>query len=402
MPNRRKFLQTLSSLPLVGGMFGTTTSAAPNGRDYFKELGVGTFINAAGTYTMFTASLMRPEVMEAINYSSKHFVSLNELHDAVGKRIAELVQSEAAMVTSGAASALTLGTAAILTGKNPEFIKNLPDLTGMKSQVIIQKTHRVGYDHAIRNCGVKMIEVETVEELENAINDKTALMFFLNDAEPKGQIKSEQYVALAKKHNLPTLIDCAADVPPTENLWKHTKLGFDLVAFSGGKGIRGPQSSGLLLGRKALIEAARMSAPPNGDTIGRGMKVNKEELLGMMIALEAFIKRDAEAEWKEWERRAKVVTASVMGVKSVTTEIYVPPIANHVPTVRIKWEKAALKLTADEVRKQLRAGKPALEIVPSASPAADATQEISIGVWQLQPGEVEVVAKRLKEVIRVA
>ena len=402
MPNRRKFLQTLSSLPLVGGMFGTTTIAAPNGRDYFKELGVGTFINAAGTYTMFTASLMRPEVMEAINYSSKHFVSLNELHDAVGKRIAELVQSEAAMVTSGAASALTLGTAAILTGKNPEFIKNLPDLTGMKSEVIIQKTHRVGYDHAIRNCGVKMIEVETVEELENAINDKTALMFFLNDAEPKGQIKSEQYVALAKKHNLPTLIDCAADVPPTENLWKHTKLGFDLVAFSGGKGIRGPQSSGLLLGRKALIEAARMSAPPNGDTIGRGMKVNKEELLGMMIALEAFIKRDAEAEWKEWERRAKVVTASVMGVKSVTTEIYVPPIANHVPTVRIKWEKAALKLTADEVRKQLRAGKPALEIVPSASPAADATQEISIGVWQLQPGEVEVVAKRLKEVIRVA
>ena len=402
MPNRRKFLQTLSSLPLVGGMFGTTTIAAPNGRDYFKELGVGTFINAAGTYTMFTASLMRPEVMEAINYSSKHFVSLNELHDAVGKRIAELVQSEAAMVTSGAASALTLGTAAILTGKNPEFIKNLPDLTGMKSEVIIQKTHRVGYDHAIRNCGVKMIEVETVEELENAINDKTALMFFLNDAEPKGQIKSEQYVALAKKHNLPTLIDCAADVPPTDNLWKHTKLGFDLIAFSGGKGIRGPQSSGLLLGRKALIEAARMSAPPNGDTIGRGMKVNKEELLGMMVALEAFIKRDAEAEWKEWERRAKVVTASVMGVKSVTTEIYVPPIANHVPTVRIKWEKAALKLTADELRKQLRAGKPALEIVPSASPAADATQEISIGVWQLQPGEVEVVAKRLKEVIRVA
>ena len=400
MPNRRKFLQTLSSLPIVGGMFGTTTIAAPNGRDYFKELGVGTFINAAGTYTMFTASLMRPEVMEAINYSSKHFVSLNELHDAVGKRVAELVQSEAAMVTSGAASALTLGTAAILTGKNPEFIKNLPDLTGMKSEVIIQKTHRVGYDHAIRNCGVKMIEVETVEELENAINDKTALMFFLNDAEPKGQIKSEQYVALAKKHNLPTLIDCAADVPPTENLWKHTKLGFDLVAFSGGKGIRGPQSSGLLLGRKALIEAARMSAPPNGDTIGRGMKVNKEELLGMMIALEAFIKRDAEAEWKEWERRAKVVTASVMGVKSVTTEIYVPPIANHVPTVRIKWEKAALKLTADEVRKQLRAGKPALEIVPSSSPAADAIQEISIGVWQLQPGEVEVVAKRLKEVIR--
>ena len=403
MPNRRKFLQTLSSLPLVGGMFGTTTSAAPNGRDYFKELGVGTFINAAGTYTMFTASLMRPEVMEAINYSSKHFVSLNELHDAVGKRIAELVQSEAAMVTSGAASALTLGTAAILTGKNPEFIKNLPDLTGMKSQVIIQKTHRVGYDHAIRNCGVKMIEVETVEELENAINDKTALMFFLNDAEPKGQIKSEQYVALAKKHNLPTLIDCAADVPPTENLWKHTKLGFDLVAFSGGKGIRGPQSSGLLLGRKALIEAARMSAPPNGDTIGRGMKVNKEELLGMMIALEAFIKRDAEAEWKEWERRAKLIIDAVTTTSKATKcEVYVPPVANHVPTVRIKWEKASLKLLADDVRKQMREGNPSIEITPGSSAATAATQEFSIGVWQLQPGEAEIVAKRLREVFKAA
>ncbi len=402
MPNRRNFLQTLSSLPFIGGVFGASAIAAPNGHDYFKELGVRTFINAAGTYTMFTASLMRQEAMDAINYSSKYFVSLNELHDAVGKRIAEMVHAEAAMVTSGAASALTLATAAILTKKNPEHIKNLPDLTGMKSEVIIQKSHRVGYDHAIRNCGVKMIEVETVEELERAINDTTALMFFFNDAEPKGKIKAEEFVALAKKHNLPTLIDCAADVPPTENLWKHTKLGFDAVAFSGGKGIRGPQSAGLLLARKEIIEAARMCAPPNGDTIGRGMKVNKEELLGMMVALEAFIKRDADAEWKEWERRAKVVTASVTGVKTVTTEVYVPPIANHVPTVRIKWEKAALKLTADDVRKQLREGKPALEIVPSSSPAADAIQEISIGVWQLQPGEVEVVAKRLKEVIRVA
>ena len=400
MPNRRNFLQTLSSLPFIGGIFGTTVIAAPSGRDYFKELGVRTFINAAGTYTMFTASLMRQEAMDAINYSSKHFVSLNELHDAVGKRIAELVHADAAMVTSGAASALTLATAGVLTKKNPQHIQNLPDLTGMKSEVIIQKSHRVGYDHAIRNCGVKMIEVESAEDLERAINEKTALMFFFNDAEPKGKIKAEEFVALGKKHNLPTLIDCAADVPPTENLWKHTKMGFDLVAFSGGKGIRGPQSAGLLLGRKEIIEAARMCAPPNGDTIGRGMKVNKEELLGMMVALEAFIKRDAEAEWKEWERRANTVAASLSKVKSVKTEVYVPPIANHVPTVKITWDKATLNLIADDVRKQLREGKPSIELAPSSSPAAAATQEVGVGVWQMQPGETEIVVKRLKEVIK--
>ena len=177
-------------------------------------------------------------------------------------------------------------------------------------------------------------------------------------------------------------------------------MGFDLVAFSGGTGIRGPQSAGLLLGRKEIIEAARMCAPPNGDTIGRGMKVNKEELLGMMVALESFIKRDAEAEWKEWERRANTVAASLTKVKSVKTEVYVPPIANHVPTVKITWDKATLNLIADDVRKQLREGKPSIELMPSSSPAAAATQEVGVGVWQMQPGETEIVVKRLKEVIK--
>ena len=402
MSTRRNFMQALSSIPFLSGLLSAKTLAMTKstGRDYFKELGVKPFINAAGTYTTLTASLMWPEVMEAINYASKIFVPLPDLHDAVGKRIAELVHSDAAMVTSGAASALTLGTAACLTGKNPDFIRHLPDLTGMKSEVVIQKIHRFGYDHAVRNCGVKMIEVESAAELEQAINSKTAMMLFFNDAEPRGPIKAEQFAALGKKHNVPTMNDCAADVPPTENLWKYTKMGFDLVAFSGGKGMRGPQSAGLLLGRKDLIEAARMNAAPNGDTIGRGMKVNKEEILGMMAAIETYLKRDASGEWKEWERRAKVITDCVASVPTVKSEVYVPPIANHVPTVRLKWDKATLNLTADAVRKQLREGKPAIELVPSSSPAADAMQEISVGIWQLQPGEVDVVAKRLKEVIK--
>ncbi|MBL8206479.1 MAG: aminotransferase class V-fold PLP-dependent enzyme [Blastocatellia bacterium] len=379
-----------------------TEAASKPGRDFFKELNVRPFINAAGTYTMLTASLMWPEVMDAIDYASKVFVPLGDLHDAVGKHIAELVGSEGAMVTSGAAAALTLGTAACITGKNSDWIRRIPDLagTGMKSEVIIQKSHRYGYDHAVRNCGIKMVEVETVEELERAINDRTATLHFFCDAEPKGKISAEQLTALGKKHNIPTFADAADVLPPTEHLSKYLKLGFDLVTFSGGKGLRGPQSTGLLLGKKHLIEAARMNASPNGDTIGRGMKVNKEEMLGLMVAVEMYLKRDAKAEWSEWERRAKVVADSVKDVATIKTEIYVPPIANHVPTVRIKWDKATLNLTADAVRKQLRAGTPAIEIVPASSPVASATQEINIGIWQLQPGEVDVVAARLKEVIK--
>jgi L-seryl-tRNA(Ser) seleniumtransferase len=393
----------MSSIPFIGGLFTSNVIAAttkPAGRDYFKELNVRPFINGAGTFTVLTASLMWPEVVEALNYASKAFVPLNDLQEAVGKRVAELIGCEAAMITSGAAAALTVGTAACVAGKNPDWIKRIPDLagTGMKSEVIVQKSHRYGYDHAVRNCGVKMVEVETADELEKAVGEKTAMMLFFNDADPRGKIKIEEFVALGKKHNIPTFNDAAADVPPTENLSKYTKMGFDLVTFSGGKGLRGPQSAGLLLGRKELIEAARLNCSPNSDSIGRGMKVNKEEMVGMMVAVEMYVKRDAEAEWKEWERRAKLIGDGVAKVASVKAEIHVPPIANHVPTLRLTWEKAALPLTADDVRKRLREGKPSIEIAPNASSAKAEKQEIGIGVWQMQPGEAEIVARRLREV----
>ena len=402
MPNRRNFLQAMSSVPFIGGLFASSAAvAAPKaaGRDYFNELNVRPFINAAGTFTTLTASLMWPEAVEAMNYASKTFVPLNDLQDAAGKRIAELIGVEAAMITSGAAAALTVGTAACVAGKNPDWIKRIPDLAGteMKSEVIVQKSHRYGYDHAVRNCGVKMIEVETAADLEKAVNEKTAMMLFFNDADPRGKIKIEEFIALGKKHKIPIFNDAAADAPPTENLSKYSKMGFDLVTFSGGKGLRGPQSAGLLLGRKDLIEAARLNCSPNSDSIGRGMKVNKEEILGMMVAVEMYLKRDAEAEWKEWERRARLITASVAKITAIKSEIYVPPIANHVPTVRLTWEKAALPLTADDVRKQLREGKPSIEIAPNSSPAKAEKQEIGIAVWQMQPGEIDVVTRRLRE-----
>ena len=397
MWTRRHFLERLSTMPLVGGLVGAAaapaaTVAARAGREYFRELGIRPFINAAGTYTAMTASLMPPEVIDAIEYASKHYVMLDELQDKVGARIATLVHSEAAMVTSGAASALTLGTAAVLTGTDQQKMVALPDLATMKSEVIIQKSHRFGYDHAVRNCGVRLVEVESREDLERAVNPKTAMMLFYNNNNKEGQIRDEEFVQLGKKHAIPTLNDAAADVPPVENLWNYTKMGFDLVAFSGGKGIRGPQSAGLLLGRKDLIAAARLNAPPNGNTVGRGMKVNKEEVLGMLVALEMYLEKDHERERREFDKRAEVIRSSVVTVPGVTAEVFVPEVANHVPHVRISWDAAARGIKANEVVRALREGEPSIA-------TRSENETIVVGVWMMRPGEEKIVGRRLKEAL---
>jgi uncharacterized pyridoxal phosphate-dependent enzyme len=395
MFTRRSFIESLSTLPLIGGLVGgvapSAEAAAPAARDYFTELGVRPFINAAGTYTDMTASLMPPEVMSAINYASKHFVPLNELHDRVGERIAALVKAEAAMVSSGAASAMTLGTAGVLTGGDAQKIVDLPNLAGMKTEVIMQKSHRFGYDHAIRNCGVKIVEVETAAELEAAITPQTAMMLFYNNNNTVGQIRDEEFVRLGKKHGVVTMNDCAADVPPVENLWKFTAMGFDLVVFSGGKGIRGPQSAGLLLGRKDLVAAARANAAPNGNSIGRGMKVNKEEMVGMLAAIERYVKLDHAALDREYQRRADVILKSLAGINGVTASITVPEVANHVPHVKVVLDPAVTGITGQEISKRLREGTPSIGVRPG--------DELLIGVWMMQPGEDVVVARRLKDVL---
>ena len=402
MANRRQLLKSLAALPFVGGFFGSSAFAKESvvtqtiARDYFKELGIRTFINAAGTYTAMTGSLMPPEVLEAISYASKQYVNLDELQDRVGERIAELVKAEAAMVTAGAASAITLGTAGVMTGLDASKARRLPnDLTNIKHEVIIQKTHRVGYDHAIRNCGAKLIEVETAKEMEKAINKNTAMMWFLNYANPKGQVKYEEFISIGKKHGIPTFIDCAADVPPVENLWKYTGMGFDLVCFSGGKGIRGPQSAGLLLGRKDLIAAARLNAPPRGDTVGRTNKVNKEEVLGMLIGLERFLALDHDKIWKMWEKQINLISNAAKSVKGVKTEIHVPEIANHVPSLKISWDQEQLTITPDEVRQQLREGHPSIETVGGK-------ESVNITTWMLNDGEERAVARRIKEILENA
>jgi L-seryl-tRNA(Ser) seleniumtransferase len=395
MFTRRSFIESLSTLPLIGGLVGgaapSAEAAAPAARDYFKELGVRPFINAAGTYTDMTASLMPPEVMSAINYASKHFVPLNELHDRIGERIATLVKADAAMVAAGAASAMTLGTAGVLTGGDTQKIVDLPNLAGMKTEVIMQKSHRFGYDHAIRNCGLKIVEVETAAELEAAITPQTAMMLFYNNNNSIGQIRDEEFVRLGKKHGVVTMNDCAADVPPVENLWKFTAMGFDLVVFSGGKGIRGPQSAGLLIGRKDLIAAARANAAPNGNSIGRGMKVNKEEMVGMLAAIERYLKLDHAALDREYQRRADVILKSLAGISGVTASITVPEVANHVPHVKVVLDAAVTGITGQEISKRLREGTPSIGVRPG--------DELLVGVWMMQPGEDLVVARRLKDVL---
>lgn len=394
---RRDLIKYLTVAPVAGAAIGTgipfqaLAKSTSVKRDVIKELGLRTFINAAGTYTTMTASLMHDEVVDTIQSASHHFVMINEVQDKVGEKIASMCHAEAAMVTSGCWSALVLGTAGVLTRMDRKKVALLPNLSSFeKTEVIVQKSHNVAYVHALTNTGIVPVEVETAEEMERAITNKTAMMWFLNSSGPMGQVKHEEFIAIAKKYNIPTMIDMAADVPPVENLWKYNDLGFDLVCVSGGKAICGPQSAGILMGRKDLIAAARLSAPPSGGNIGRGMKVNKEEILGMYVALEKYINTDHAAEWKMWEERVATIVNAANKVPGVNTEVFVPPVANHTPAIKISWDQSKVKITPKELLKNLQNGIPSIEVMTSPN-------AINITVFMLKKGEDKLVAKRIQE-----
>jgi uncharacterized pyridoxal phosphate-dependent enzyme len=393
---RRQILKSISLLPLAGTTLPSIpfeAAAQTPKRDLFSELGLRTFINAAGTYTMLTGSLMTKEVVEAINAVSKKYAQLDEVQDKVGAKIAALCHAEAATVTAGCWSALVLGMAGVLTGMDPKKVAQLPFLegTGMKSEVLLQKSHSVGYDHALTNAGVKLITIETADELERAINEKTAMLWFLNREAPKGKIQHEEWLSISKKHNIPSMIDIAADVPPVENLWKFNDMGFDLVAISGGKALCGPQSAGILMGKKALVDAAKLSASPRSG-IARGHKVNKEEIIGMYVAIDNYIKRDHAKEWKMWEERVRVIDKAIKSVPGVTTEVFVPAIDNHVPSLRVSWDQAKVKITKDKLAENLRMGDPSIEVI-----SWEPDSMIRINVFMLQNGEDKVVAGKIRE-----
>ncbi len=275
--------------------------------DIYAELGVTPVINAQATMTMLGGSLMPPEIETVMAEAARHFVSIPDLQIAAGNRIAQMLKlddSHTAVVTGGAAAALQSGLAGILTGDNEQFIRQLPDLTGMKTEVIIQKSHRYPFDHQLRATGIKFVEIESAADLEKSVNSQTAMMHFANWLNPAGQIKVDEWAKLAKKHNIPCFNDAAADVPPVSHLWDYINMGYDLVTFSGGKAIRGPQCAGLLIGRKDLIRYATLNTSPYEDVLGRASKVGKEEIVGMVKALELFMQADHDALSTEWSRQA--------------------------------------------------------------------------------------------------
>jgi len=333
---------------------------------------------------------------------------LNELHEAAGAYLAKKLRCEAALVTAGAAAALVVGTAACVTLGNDSAILNIPtDMNGLKNEVIVQKTHRYGYDHAIRNCGVRFVEVETLPQYEQAFTDRTVMTHFFNAGE--GQISREDWVRVAHQHGVPCFNDAAADVPPISNLWNYTQMGFDLVTFSGGKGLRGPQCTGLLLGRKDLIDAARKNNSPNSNTVGRGMKVAKEEIVGLVAAVDWFLSQDDAAMQAEYRKRAERIADQLKNIPTLQTQIFIPAVAaNQVPHLLITYDQNRVKITGAEVMQKMREGKPRIELNPSTggAPASaglpGGANTIVVGVWMMQPGEDLIVAKRLREVLQTA
>jgi uncharacterized pyridoxal phosphate-dependent enzyme len=402
--NRRTFLgslgATVGSLLSARKLFGWTMpqsvkiSGFGASGDVYEELGVTTVINGQGTMTTLGGSLPRPEIEAVMAEAAKHFVSIPELEAAVGARIAEMLklpEDYSAIVTSGAAGAMQSGLAGILTGDNEEFIRQLPDLTGMKSEVIIQRSHRNPFDHQLRATGVKLIEIESREDFRRAISPRTAMMHFSNFANASGQIKVDEWPKLAMENHVPSFIDAAADTPPVTHLWDYTKMGYDLVAFSGGKAMRGPQCAGLLLGKKDLVRYALLNNSPYEDTLGRGQKVGKEEIVGMVKALELYLNEDHEALAQEWWKRLDMISKQLTKVDGVSTAYFVPDVANHVPSMQINWDPRRIALTPRQVSDALRKSKPSIVL---------GRTEIGLEMnsFMLQPGEDKIIADQLVQI----
>jgi len=403
---RRQFLIRTGLLSLAGGLiparfisgaYGQLPAApatAPGG--FYARLKVRPVINAMGTVTFLGGSIIAPETLAAMDDASREFVVITELLEKAGEHLAQLIGVEAALVTTGAAGAITLGTAACVAGGDLENIQRLPDTTGMKHEIILQRSHRNEYETQMRLVGTKLIEIETREELAAAVNGRTAMLFFMNKADPFGKIRRDEWVAFGRRHGIPMFLDAAADTPPQEHLSSYVKMGFDLVAFSGGKALRGPQCAGLLLGRKDLVDAARHHASPYDRTIGRGMKVGKEEIAGMVTAVERFLRADHDADYRQFESRVRLMGDALAGIGGVRTELVVPEIANHEPHLAVEWEPGLIPLSSHEVGRRLMAGEPRIAVRESGPNA------VTVSVLMLRPSEDRIVAARLRQVLAIA
>ena len=397
MVNRRLWLQAAAAM----WPFSKVGSAAArkSSPGVYAQLGIRPLINFQGTMTTIGASKMPPEVHEAMAEASRDYVYLEEVKDKVGARIAELCGTEAAMVTSGCAGAIALGTYACLTGEDNVKVRQLPDLTGMKSKVIIQKAHRNGYDHAVRTAGVKVVEVNTKEELANALTSDVAMMYFLGGTSHDWNIEIpiglEDAIQLTKKAGVPLMVDAANMLPSWPNIPRLAKQGVDLIALSGGKHIRGPQSSGLLAGPKNIIKAAWLNSSPHSDSQGRGMKVNREEMIGFLVALERYVKLDFDALDRESDRQAAFLMDEC---KKLGLEVEKTPFdkSRRVHRVMVRWDEAKRGMTTKQVEQALKDGEP--RIVCLRAPK----QGLEFTCFMNDPGDEKLLAKRMKEIFRKA
>jgi uncharacterized pyridoxal phosphate-dependent enzyme len=415
--SRRSFVKLLAAAPLLTQIAARelyAQAATAMGKDprqnIYTRLGVNTIINCRGTWTYLSGSLEFPEVRQAELEAADYFVDMFELQRAVGRRLSELTGAESGIVTSGAAGAMAAATAACMAGSDDKFIWQLPDTTGLKHEVIMVGG-RSAFDSAIRLVGAKLVLVYSPEELSNAINENTAMIYTTDLGEKLGK-----ELAVAKDHNIPILLDDAAGIPPADNAKLYAKMGIDLYCFSGGKGLCGPQCSGLLLGRKDLIEAALMNSNPREGAVCRPMKVGKEEIIGCLTALETWLNLDEQKLYADWNGRVDRIRKLVETVPGVKTDIYIPSDGNRYPTLRVSWDTAAWRFTVSDCVQQLRAGNPVIEVLGPDNPSlVKAVREgnpnrkerkepdrIELVSMTIQPGQEIIVGQRLRAVLGAA
>ncbi len=372
-------------------------SAAPAGSVY-HAIGVRPLINCKGTFTIVSGSLTLPEVKRAMDEASRHYVHLDELMDAVGRRLAQLTGAEWGIVTSGCAAALTHATAACLAGADPEKLQRLPDLTGLKSEVIAPRYSRNVYDHAVRMLGVKIVDTANLTEFEAAFSPRTAMVMVLACPADTGPFGLEPICAIAKRKGVPVLVDAAAEHLTIPNV--HLQRGADMVGYSGGKCIRGPQCAGMLLGRKDLLQAAWIHSAPH-HAFGRPMKVGKEEIMGMLAAVEAWVKRDHEGEWKMWESWLETIARRVSKIDGVTSEVLKPEgLSNRSPRLRIAWDGAKLGITGQEVEKLLLETEPRIVLGgASGNRRQSLASTLTIMPYMMNAGDDKLVAERIYAVL---
>lgn len=398
---RRRLLRGagLSSLLSLGPLARLGASARRTAGVY-EQLGVRPIINFQGTHTSIGASKIWPEIHEAMAEASRHYVVLEELQQAIGERLARLIGTEAALVTTGAAGAIMLGTCAALTGEDVDKVRRLPDLTGMRTEVIIQKRHRNAYDHAVRNTGVRIVEVETKEQLAQAAGANTAMLYFLggtsHDWEWEGPvIPLEDCLEVGRRAGFPVLVDAANMLPPWDNLRKLAALGTDMIAISGGKHMRGPQCSGILAGRKELIRAAWLNSSPHADSLGRPAKVGREEMIGVWLAAEKYARLDFEALDQQAAAQAEYLIAQINKIPGLEARKTPFDRTRRVHRVHVRWDEAALGLTADQLVEQLRSGEPRIGVL-KAKPGIEFT------VFMNEPGDEKIAVRRLREIFATA